>query len=253
MANIDDLITTYLTACAVEGKSPNTIHSYRASLADFRRVGAKLGLPDEIGGYAVPDVYAFLHDLQARPATPAYQHRRHREVKAFFSWCGRMDLVAGNVFARVPLVKLEQQIIQPFNRSDITTLLQVPSGRRQPGTVGPSRPLPGRLRLLHRPLQRPQRAGVARRLRHRQQPLRRDPAGGAAEALLDQPGNGLRLEWPRWLAADLAAPLSLDHPFHGLVGRPAEDGRATERPYLPVGIDDVHLFPRRLHRRLLLV
>ena len=30
MAPIDDLITTYLTACEVEGKTPNTVASYLA-------------------------------------------------------------------------------------------------------------------------------------------------------------------------------------------------------------------------------
>ena len=43
MAAIDDLIGTYLTACEVEGKSPNTVWSYRTSLADFRRVGEMIG------------------------------------------------------------------------------------------------------------------------------------------------------------------------------------------------------------------
>lgn len=101
MTAIDELISTYLTACEVEGKSPNTVWSYRTSLADFRRTGTRLPLPDAIEEYRVPQVYAFLHELRARGASPAYQHRRHREVKAFFSWCKRMDIVPENVFARV--------------------------------------------------------------------------------------------------------------------------------------------------------
>lgn len=123
MTAIDDLIRTYLTACEVEGKSPNTVWSYRTSLEDFRRTGARLQLPDEIEAYRVPHVYRFLQELRGRGASPAYQHRRHREVKAFFSWCRRLDVLTENVFARVPLVKLEQQIIQPFSRADIEALL----------------------------------------------------------------------------------------------------------------------------------
>ncbi len=123
MAQIDELITTYLTACEVEGKTPSTVASYRASLSDFRRVGKRASLPDDIGAYAVPDVYAFLQDLRERGASPAYQHRRHREVKAFLSWCKRMDLVDENVFGRVPLVKLEQQIIEPFGAEEVQRLL----------------------------------------------------------------------------------------------------------------------------------
>jgi site-specific recombinase XerD len=123
MTQIDETIATYLIACAVEGKSVNTVWSYRTSLADFRRVGAKLTLPDVLEAYTVSHVYAFLNDLRLRGASPAYQHRRHREVKAFFSWCKRLELVLENVFARVPLVKLEQQIVQPLLPAEIHALL----------------------------------------------------------------------------------------------------------------------------------
>ncbi len=123
MTDIDETIATYLIACAVEGKTKNTVWSYRTSLADFRRVGARLVLPDQVEAYAIRDVYAFLNDLRLRGVGPAFQHRRHREVKAFFSWCRRMELVQENVFARVPLVKLEQQTVQPLSAEEIATLL----------------------------------------------------------------------------------------------------------------------------------
>ena len=58
MSDIDDLIVTYLSACEVEGKSTNTVWSNRTSLADFRRAGARLGLPDEVRAYTVQHVYA---------------------------------------------------------------------------------------------------------------------------------------------------------------------------------------------------
>jgi integrase/recombinase XerC len=122
---IDDLIQTYLTACEVEGKSPNTVWSYRTSLADFRRVGKRIGLPESAEAYAISHVYAFLDEIRGRGVSPAYRHRRHREVKAFFSCCRRIDLIRENVFARVPLVKLEQQIIQPFSAADIEAMLAV--------------------------------------------------------------------------------------------------------------------------------
>ena len=51
------------------------------------------------------------------------QHRRQREVKAFFSWCRRMDYVEENPFMRVPMVRREQKVVQPFSKDDITTLL----------------------------------------------------------------------------------------------------------------------------------
>ena len=123
MAQIDDTISTYLTAIEVEGKTQNTVLSYRASLEDFRRAGDRLGLPSELEAYSVEHVYRFLGDLKERGASPAYRHRRHREVKTFFSWCRRMEYVTANVFAKVPLVKLDQQIRPPFSPDEIQRLL----------------------------------------------------------------------------------------------------------------------------------
>ena len=123
MAQIDDTIATYLTAIDVEGKTPNTVLSYRASLEDFRRVGRRFGFPDELEAYSVEHVYRFLGDLKERGASPAYRHRRHREVKTFFSWCRRMEYVEANVFAKVALVKLDQQIRPPFSPDEIQRLL----------------------------------------------------------------------------------------------------------------------------------
>ena len=90
MADIDETISSYLTAITVEGKTPKTTHSYANSLDDFRRVGKDLGLPKAVEHYRVEHVYRFLGALRERGASAGYQHRRHREVKAFFSWCRRM-------------------------------------------------------------------------------------------------------------------------------------------------------------------
>ena len=76
MAQIDDTVATYLTAIEVEGKTQNTVLSYRASLEDFRRVGRRLGFPQELEAYSVEHVYRFLGDLKQRGASPAYQPRK---------------------------------------------------------------------------------------------------------------------------------------------------------------------------------
>ncbi len=123
MAAIDELISTYLTACEVEGKTANTVTAYRATLRDFRRFGERLGLPDAVESYVGTDVYTYLAELRERGASSGYQHRRHREVKAYFSWCRRMGLIEENVFARVPLVRLEQKIIEPFSQAEVAALL----------------------------------------------------------------------------------------------------------------------------------
>ena len=58
------------------GKTQNTVLSYRASLEDFRRVGRRLGFPQELEAYSVEHVYRFLGDLKQRGASPAYQPRK---------------------------------------------------------------------------------------------------------------------------------------------------------------------------------
>ena len=133
IADIDETISTYLTAITVEGKTPKTIHSYANSLDDFRRVGKDLGLPKAVEDYRVEDVYRFLGALRERGASAGYQHRRHREVKAFFSWCRRMGQLEVNVFALVPLVKLEEKVVPPFSQEEIQRLLRGQDRRRHTG------------------------------------------------------------------------------------------------------------------------
>ena len=126
MTQIDDTITTYLTALAVEGKRPRTIESYDETLRAFRRAGHELALPDAIEDYTVEHAYAFRGDLQARGASAAYRNRRHREVRAFFSWCqkmGQLDLDRRHVFARVKLAPEEKRVKPPFSVDEVRLLL----------------------------------------------------------------------------------------------------------------------------------
>lgn len=123
MPLVSELAQTYLTASAVEGKSPNTIRGYRQSLDRLQQVARDRGLPGSVEDFTVAQVYEYLAALREQHMSRAYQHRLHREVKAFFSWCLRMGIIEQNVFARVPLVKLEQQIVQPFSVEQVNRLL----------------------------------------------------------------------------------------------------------------------------------
>ena len=133
MAQIDDLIATYLNAVETEGKSVRTIKSYRDSLATFRLVGRRLGFPDAVEDHDVTHVYAFLAELRARrgrsgraTTTPIYQNHHHRTLGAFFSWCRRMgylDPERTHVFARVPLARIERKAPRPFSEEEIERLL----------------------------------------------------------------------------------------------------------------------------------
>ncbi len=75
----------------MEGKARTTIRGYRESVTRLQEVGAEHGFPDQVEDFTVQHVYQFLGALRARGASRAYQHRLHREVKPFFSWCKRLD------------------------------------------------------------------------------------------------------------------------------------------------------------------
>ncbi len=133
MPTLDDHIATYLAAIEVEGKTKNTQASYANSLADFRKVGRGLELPDLAEEYAVSHVYAFLSELRRRGYSAPYQHRRHREVKACFSWFKRMGIVQENAFAKVPLVKRPMVIKPPFAPAEVQALLDAQDGETYSG------------------------------------------------------------------------------------------------------------------------
>ena len=123
MPILEQLIPLYLTACTVEGKTDRTVQSYAETLRQFRRAVDKLDLPVSIEAFGPAHVYLFMGWVQDRGVSAGTQHRRQREVKAFFSWCRRMDYVDENPFMRVPMVRRQQKVVQPFTKDDLTTLL----------------------------------------------------------------------------------------------------------------------------------
>ena len=129
MPILDQLIPLYLTACTVEGKTDRTVQSYAETLRQFRRAGRELGLPEDVAAFGPAHVYLFMGWVRERGVSSGTQHRRQREVKAFFSWCRRMDYVEENPFMRVPMVRREQKVVQPFykgRRNDLASCLQSP-------------------------------------------------------------------------------------------------------------------------------
>ena len=79
--------------------------------------------PTRLEAFGPAHVYLFMGWVRERGVSAGTQHRRQREVKAFFSWCRRMDYVEENPFMRVPMVRREQKVVQPFAKDDLTTLL----------------------------------------------------------------------------------------------------------------------------------
>jgi integrase/recombinase XerC len=117
------LIELYLTSCRIEGKSLNTIRSYRESLDIFLQAVQGEGLPQEPGSFTAAHVYLFLGHVANTGVSPVTQWRRQRETRTFFSWLLRHDFIPSNPFAKVKNIKVPQKIIQPFSQDDILRLL----------------------------------------------------------------------------------------------------------------------------------
>lgn len=123
-ATLDELIPLYLTACAVEGKTDRTVQSYLRDVAALPH-----GLPGPraaaAGRRLRPAARLSLPGLERdRGVITGTQHRRQREMKAFFSWCKRTDYVPDNPFMKVPMVRRDQKVVQPFSKEEIVRLIE---------------------------------------------------------------------------------------------------------------------------------
>ena len=117
------LIAIYLDACRAEGKSPRTVVAYGETLRQYLELARQYDLPLRVDAVTPTDVYRFIAAVRARNVSDATQHRRHRELKHFFSWLKRMEVVSENPFQKVPLIRLEQKIVQPLTIDDLGRLL----------------------------------------------------------------------------------------------------------------------------------
>jgi integrase/recombinase XerC len=124
MTALQYLVPLYLKACEVEGKTERTVQSYAETLRHFQTACDQLSLPGEVEAFKPTHVYLFMGWVKDRGVSTGTQHRRQREVKAFFSWSRRMDYIDDNPFMRVPMVRREQKVVQPFAKEDIRRLLR---------------------------------------------------------------------------------------------------------------------------------
>ena len=121
--DLGSLIETYLTSCRIEGKSDETVRSYRETLDIFLQAVRDEGLPQDPQSFTAAHVYQFLGHVANTGVSPITQWRRQRETRAFFSWLLRHDYIPANPFAKVKNIKVPQKIIHPFSQEDILRLL----------------------------------------------------------------------------------------------------------------------------------
>ena len=83
--NLAQMVEQYLLVCKVEGKTPDTVRSYRETLTMFLAVAEQEGFPDDVEHIAPAHVYTYLGKIMERGVSLETRHRRHREVRFFFS------------------------------------------------------------------------------------------------------------------------------------------------------------------------
>ena len=93
MERFEEAVPLYLKACEVEGKTERTVQSYDETLRHFRRAVDQLQLPNSVRAFGPAHVYLFMGWVRDRGVSAGTQHRRQREVKAFFSWCRRSHVL----------------------------------------------------------------------------------------------------------------------------------------------------------------
>jgi len=121
--SLSSLIDLYLTSCRIEGKSPETVRSYRESLAIFLHAVGQEGLPQDPASFTTAHVYQFLSHVANTGVSAVTRWRGQRESRTFFSWLLRHDYISANPFAKVKNIKVPHKIIQPFSQDDILRLL----------------------------------------------------------------------------------------------------------------------------------
>lgn len=122
---LDRQINEYLVACRVEGKSERTVQAYGETLKQFLIYVAEEELPQNARDFKASDVYRYLDRVRQRGVSTATRHRRHRETRAFFSWCVRFGECAQNPFDRIPNIRPDQKTIRPFKEVEIRKLLTI--------------------------------------------------------------------------------------------------------------------------------
>lgn len=95
-----ELIDTFLDEMLAQGKSPNTVRTYRSGLCQFAR---EIGKP--LAEIASRDIHVWLMGI--KNISPARRHNIRCSLAAFFDWCRRWEYIPGDrdLMFRVGAVK----------------------------------------------------------------------------------------------------------------------------------------------------
>lgn len=123
--DLNTLVKLYLVRCDVEGKSPFTLVAYAETLHLFQRIAEEERIPADVPAITPAHIYAYLGRVAETGVSLETRHRRHREVRSFFSWLARMGYIEESPFARIKNVRLPQKIVQPFSPEEVGKILSI--------------------------------------------------------------------------------------------------------------------------------
>jgi integrase/recombinase XerC len=123
--DLSTLVKLYLLRCDVEGKSPFTVVAYGETLHLFQRIAEEECIPAHVPAITPAHIYAYLGRVAETGVSLETRHRRHREVRSFFSWLERMGYIEESPFGRIKNVRLPQKIVQPYTAEEVGRILSV--------------------------------------------------------------------------------------------------------------------------------
>ncbi|MDA8204022.1 MAG: tyrosine-type recombinase/integrase [Chloroflexi bacterium] len=131
-----DVISEYLSALKVAGRSPKTISWYADMLWEFVRFIEREGVRATVADVAPVEVRRWLLAIQSRRTrslAPSSMAARVRTVKAFGTWiANELDLPA-NPVRGVPVPRVPELLVPSLREPDILALLRtLDAGSQQP-------------------------------------------------------------------------------------------------------------------------
>ena len=116
-AKFKDLMEAFLSAKAVEGRSPKTIERYRYAL---QKLDSHLGVP--IDKITVFHLRQYLSDMKERGWSDRTMEGIRSVFCSFFGWCHRENLLKSNPTGNLGAIKYRKKIRLPFSSVDIELL-----------------------------------------------------------------------------------------------------------------------------------
>lgn len=131
-APLQKLLRSYLIACKVEGKSPNTLTIYSRVIGYF----TQFVQDSDVTHITAQHIRLFLlsyHDKclpNGRKLTSATVNAYYRALKTFFNWLVAEGFLTKSPMQNIKPPKVDKKIIRPFSPKDIEDILLLCSGNK---------------------------------------------------------------------------------------------------------------------------